>query len=139
MNYTIYKENGEILRVCSTSNIDLQLNDGESYIEGYFRDDEFYIANGVAVSFDKKPGDDYKFDFDTKQWVCLYSEEEKIENEKKYVKTKRKKLLSESDWTQLPDVPLATKTTWASYRQQLRDITTQEGYPFAIIWPEKPE
>ena len=28
---------------------------------------------------------------------------------------------------------------WASYRQALRDITAQEGFPYSVIWPTKPE
>jgi hypothetical protein len=47
-------------------------------------------------------------------------------------------LLQSSDWTQLPDVPLATKEAWAVYRQALRDITLQAGYPLAIDWPLAP-
>lgn len=47
-------------------------------------------------------------------------------------------LLAASDWTQLPDVPLDTKTAWAAYRQALRDITTQPGYPLDIEWPVAP-
>lgn len=38
-------------------------------------------------------------------------------------------LLNQSDWTQQPDVPEATRTKWQSYRQQLRDITTHENFP----------
>lgn len=52
---------------------------------------------------------------------------------------RRSCLLKETDWTQLPDVPLATKTAWATYRQQLRDITDQPNYPFEIEWPESPD
>ncbi len=51
---------------------------------------------------------------------------------------KRAQLLQASDWTQLPDVPLATKEAWAVYRQALRDITLQAGYPLAIDWPLAP-
>lgn len=54
------------------------------------------------------------------------------------VKILRNTLLKESDWTQLPDVPLATKEVWAIYRQALRDITLQSD-PFNIIWPEPPQ
>lgn len=50
---------------------------------------------------------------------------------------KRKGLLQESDWTQLPDAPV-NKEVWATYRQALRDITDQEGYPLSITWPEPP-
>jgi hypothetical protein len=52
------------------------------------------------------------------------------------IRAERNKLLAESDWTQLPDAS-ADAPAWATYRQALRDITT-EANPFAIIWPESP-
>ena len=53
---------------------------------------------------------------------------------------KRAKLLNASDWTQIPDAPLSPelKAAWATYRQQLRDITDQETYPDNIVWPMSP-
>lgn len=54
-------------------------------------------------------------------------------------KTKRNRLLYETDWTQMPDVTLANKAAWAAYRQELRDITTQAGYPTEITWPTPPQ
>lgn len=50
----------------------------------------------------------------------------------------RTKLLAACDWTQLPDVPAATAAAWTEYRQALRDVTDQAGYPFAITWPLEP-
>jgi hypothetical protein len=50
------------------------------------------------------------------------------------IRTERNKLLAESDWTQLPDAS-ADAAAWATYRQALRDITTQDN-PFSIVWPE---
>ena len=47
--------------------------------------------------------------------------------------------LQESDWTQGKDIPDAISTPWATYRQALRDITTQEGFPWNVVWPNKPE
>lgn len=52
--------------------------------------------------------------------------------------TRRQQLLESSDWTQLPDVPISTKNSWASYRQALRDITDQGGFPDNIDWPTPP-
>ena len=49
----------------------------------------------------------------------------------------RNQLLQECDWTQLGDIPNETKSLWQTYRQQLRDFTSQEN-PFSIIWPVKP-
>ena len=54
------------------------------------------------------------------------------------VKAHRNRLLYDSDWTQLPDVALANKEAWATYRQALRDITEQLGYPTEINWPVQP-
>lgn len=54
------------------------------------------------------------------------------------VRTQRDALLVASDWTQLPDAPV-DKTAWAQYRQALRDITEQPGFPWNVTWPVKPE
>lgn len=52
-------------------------------------------------------------------------------------RTHRNKLLSESDWTQTADAPV-NKEAWATYRQALRDITAQTGFPWEITWPDAP-
>jgi hypothetical protein len=56
------------------------------------------------------------------------------------VRLKRRPLLRQSDWTQGPDAPLTAeqKTAWATYRQALRDITAQSGFPLNVIWPTEP-
>ena len=56
----------------------------------------------------------------------------------KTVRDDRNKRLSDSDWTQLPDNPLANKADWATYRQQLRDVTSQTGFPWEVTWPTEP-
>jgi len=55
------------------------------------------------------------------------------------VRTKRNTLLSESDWTQFQDSPItgSTLTEWQTYRQSLRDVTTQSD-PYNIVWPTIP-
>ena len=60
----------------------------------------------------------------------------KVGSQWNVIRAERNKLLVESDWTQLPDAPVDA-AAWATYRQALRDITT-EANPFAIIWPESP-
>lgn len=49
----------------------------------------------------------------------------------------RDHLLSLSDWTQLPDAP-TDKAAWAVYRQALRDVPAQAGFPHDVTWPTKP-
>lgn len=53
------------------------------------------------------------------------------------IRSRRDALLAQSDWTQLPDVPLPTKEAWAAYRQALRDIPQQTD-PHNISWPTPP-
>lgn len=55
-------------------------------------------------------------------------------------KNNRDVLLYESDWTVMPDSPLseAKLTEWKAYRQALRDIPQQPGFPDNIQWPEVP-
>ncbi len=51
----------------------------------------------------------------------------------------RNAMLAESDWTQLADVPKAIKDKWKGYRQKLRDITEQMGWPDSVDWPTPPK
>lgn len=45
--------------------------------------------------------------------------------------------LAECDWTQVADAPV-DKAVWATYRQALRDVTTQDGFPWTVEWPVAP-
>ena len=56
---------------------------------------------------------------------------------KEEVRSQRDRLLKASDWTQVPDAPV-DQQAWATYRQALRDIPQQEGFPESVVWPEKP-
>lgn len=54
------------------------------------------------------------------------------------IRTERDRLLAATDWTQLPDVPEETRLLWAPYRQALRDVPKQSGFPYEIEWPTPP-
>lgn len=67
------------------------------------------------------------------------TEKQQLTEEKKYtVRLQRNRLLTETDWTQSRDVTLDNDADWTVYRQELRDITTQDGFPHNITWPTKP-
>ena len=53
------------------------------------------------------------------------------------VRQTRSDKLADCDWTQVADSPV-DKAVWATYRQALRDITTQEGFPWSVTWPDAP-
>ena len=64
-----------------------------------------------------------------------------LEKELNRIRSDRNRLLEETDWTQTPDVPQATKDKFTTYRQELRDIT--EGIDTNtkarnVTWPTKP-
>lgn len=52
------------------------------------------------------------------------------------VRANRYRLLAETDWTQFKDVPTETSNKYIEYRQKLRDVTSQEGFPFNVVWPD---
>jgi hypothetical protein len=87
---------------------------------------------GLPEDIPPQPTPNHTFNHATKQW------EPDPTFAANKAKAQRAQLLLDSDWTQLPDVPLATKEAWAVYRQALRDITLQAGYPLAIDWPLAP-
>ena len=107
---------------------------GESWFEVPLgvTDETHFVVNGGLVPFPPKPSPHHTFNYATKQW------EPDPVLAAQLALSKRAQLLVASDWTQLPDVPLETKEAWAVYRQALRDITEQPGYPLDVVWPSPP-
>jgi len=61
-----------------------------------------------------------------------------LELKKLQVRNERNRLLAATDWTQANDIPQTTKDLWAPYRQALRDVPQQDGFPTNVIWPLPP-
>jgi hypothetical protein len=55
----------------------------------------------------------------------------------KAIRSQRTDKLKDSDWTQVADAPV-NQAAWATYRQALRDITAQPGFPWDTQWPDAP-
>lgn len=68
------------------------------------------------------------------------TEAELLEEKSNFVRSQRDQLLAQCDWTMLPDVALSAddQALWMTYRQALRDIPEQTGFPFEVTWPTKP-
>ena len=75
----------------------------------------------------------------TATWLA-YAKQQEAEKQAQVIRDKRDKLLSDTDWTQTDDAPLtdADRESMRQYRQALRDITSQSGFPQEIKWPDKP-
>jgi hypothetical protein len=78
--------------------------------------------------------------WDTTTFSYKLDEELFYKTKEMEVKQERQQLLAASDWTDTVSAStrLENYNAWQFYRQQLRDITTQEGYPFSIVWPSQP-
>ncbi len=79
-----------------------------------------------------------------KEQIILKSEEIKAAEPMRLLRIERNKLLAQSDWRMVADYPGTNQTEWQTYRQALRDITTQtpsldvDGNLTGITWPTPP-
>lgn len=76
----------------------------------------------------------YVFNGETMQW------ELSTERVAQDVRKRRDEALAACDYLIMPDYPITAeqRAEWETYRQALRDITEQEGFPLDVTWPEKP-
>lgn len=76
--------------------------------------------------------------YDGQWYLAGYAPQKPQEVKEQEVRAVRDQLLKESDWTQTLDAPLREeeKEAWRVYRQALRDVPAQEGFPENVIWPE---
>ena len=78
------------------------------------------------------------------EWVSTPATPEEIaertDNQAAAVRTERNQKLANCDWTQLPDSPLDAdgKLAWGLYRETLRMIPQQSGFPWSVQWPPEP-
>lgn len=93
-----------------------------------------------ANATDIKPGKSRKgFTqvFDGESWSYLpEGQSERLSAE---IRARRDRLLQLCDWTQLGDISAGKRAIWAIYRQQLRDMPQQDGFPVKVKFPEPPE
>ena len=64
-----------------------------------------------------------------------------LEDASNNIRNLRNKLRANSDWLVIKHVETSSPLTaiWEKYRQELRDVTSQDGFPYAVIWPIQPE
>lgn len=74
-------------------------------------------------------------------WNKVVTAEDKLEQRKQAQRSVRDNLLSQCDWvvTKAQELGEEVPQEWREYRQALRDITEQVGFPDNINWPEMPE
>lgn len=69
------------------------------------------------------------------------TEEEKLTEAKQSVRSKRDRLIADTDYLLTPDYPISPDELEVvkAYRTSLRDVPQQEGFPYDVVWPELPE
>ena len=75
-------------------------------------------------------------------WVLPYKLEAlPLEQAQSNIRSRRDNLLQTTDWIVAKSYERgeAVPAAWATYRQALRDVTAQEGFPYSVEWPSKPE
>ena len=87
--------------------------------------------NETAV--DEETGETYE----TGRWVIGYTVVNKPQDKAEdAVRNQRNRLLQATDWQALSDNTMSEAMT--TYRQALRDVPDQDGFPFGVVWPTKP-
>lgn len=86
----------------------------------------------------EKRGDDLSWSVEK---IPEKTEEEKLQEAKEQARAKRDSLLAACDYFVMADYPASEedKAIVIAYRQALRDVPQQAGFPYEIVWPEKPE
>jgi hypothetical protein len=105
--------------------------DGVEQIEG-----KWYTKHILGPVFTDRPATDAEPAKTAAEQEAEYKAMKDAEQAKS-VRQSRGEKLKDSDWTQVADAPV-DKAAWAAYRQALRDITSQAGFPWTIEWPEQP-
>jgi hypothetical protein len=111
---------------------------------------DLQIAVQSGVKQDAKGN--WVYDWDVRNKFSDYTKEDgtvvtKAEQEAEYlakktadkaaaIRAERDKKLAETDWMGMSDVTMSE--AWATYRQALRDVTSQETFPESVTWPTKP-
>ncbi|UOA25892.1 tail fiber assembly protein [Pseudosulfitobacter sp. DSM 107133] len=105
---------------------------------------ETAVENTSGLPFDPDETTDYKYYYDPStgdvSFSGLLADPWFYSSESEEYRTQRDTLLAECDWTQLPDTALSAScvTDFATYRQALRDVPQQGGFPSTITWPTRP-
>lgn len=136
MNFTIYNlTSGQIIQSGYCQDISIQpIPNGCGLLPIESNPLGQYIQDDLVVDMPDRPSLEHVFNYVTKSW------EIDLNTLKESIIAKRNGLLYKSDWTQLPNGPLtsAQQNLWSIYRQNLRDIPAQAGYPTNIVWPTEP-
>ena len=153
MFYVLLTANGTVDRYPCTLTDLKRANPGTSFAKT-ISDETAATFNCFPVVPTSQPSDDYTVNLTrtavqqgnqwVEEWVSTPATPEEItertDNQATAVRAERNQKLADCDWTQLPDSPLDAdgKLAWGLYRETLRMIPQQTGFPWNIQWPTQP-
>lgn len=153
MFYALLKPNGTLDRYPYTL-ADLR-RDNKSTSWPEIIGDEVAASFGVVpVTPTPQPAEDHTINLERtavkvngtwiEQWIETPATPEQIaertNDQSARERAERNQRLVNSDWTQLDDSPLdaGTKAAWQTYREDLRAVPQQSGFPWNVTWPQQP-
>ena len=152
MFYVLLAADGSIDRYPYTLTDLKRANPGTSFAK-QISDETAAGFNCFPVAPTEPPAADYSINLErtavkqggswVEEWIATPATPEQIaertEAKATEVRQQRNALLADCDWTQGKDIPDSTSDLWAPYRQDLRNIPEQPGFPWDVVWPTKPE
>lgn len=115
----------------TTSPYEFSYRNGVEQIDG-----KWFTKYSVGPVFTDRPAEGDQPAMTAAEQMAAYKAQKDAEQAKS-VRDSRNKKLAECDWTQLADAPV-DQAAWATYRQALRDVPTQAGFPWEVQWPDQP-
>ena len=110
-----------------------------SFFDNIQEQEDMFYYDMYKMILNNRPNlaEDIENNYDT--WL-QFAKDLEYEKLAKEVRLKRDELLNETDWTQVTDtvLSLVKQEEYKVYRQQLRDITKQEGFPYKVSFPLEP-
>ena len=147
MNFIIYNSTGTILRTgsCPNSMLSIQAQNGETVIEGVANDQTQYIADGEVTDYTTEQlaakssvPYGYKWNPATMSAIQTATDPEITAYLATQARAKRDRLLNESIIWSDTSYTGNVLASWLAYREVLKNITSQAGFPGSIVWPTKP-
>ena len=96
----------------------------------------WYSPNNMCVADNPPTDEPGKWVYDGGEWLELTTEKKA-----ELIRQQRDALLSATDYMMMPDYPMSelARENLKVYRQALRDIPEQTGFPNSVVWPIKGE
>jgi hypothetical protein len=134
--------------ISSTDVLPFDIPIGYASLEGLGANQTNYVANNIILDYTaqqqatkaNKPIYNCAWNNATFVWDDTRTPEKQNSDAENLAIATRDALLSQTDWIVIRAVDQGTPipTDWQTYRQALRDITNQTGYPLNIVWPVAP-